>query len=469
MAAFFLAALLDWKSYLFSFKLMAKKQDKIVYIVSLGCAKNLVDSEVMCGSLVTHGFYIAESPEVANIYLVNTCGFIRDAKKESNDFIEEAVAWKKQAHGRIIVVTGCLAQRTPGVIQKSYPQVDLIAGLDDVPHLPELITAYLENAARHEVSRQLPTYLYTDETPRVALTPGAYAYVKVAEGCDHRCAYCAIPLIRGNQRSRSPESVERECRQLLQNGAHELDFIAQDTSRYGTDLTPQENLESLLRRCDRLDGDFWLRVLYTHPLHLTDGLLEVLGNSRHVVPYLDIPLQHISSNVLLGMRRGMDGDKTRELLAKIRRSYPQLSIRTTFLVGFPGETEKSFQELLEFVKEFRFDRLGVFAFSPEEGTPAAAMTEGMVPPEVAEQRKQTIMELQAAISLEKNKAMIGKRLRVLLETPRKSREWEGRTAADAPDVDQFVTIATKRKYTAPRFVEAVVEAADEYSLFASEV
>ncbi len=453
----------------FAVEYMVKKQDKIVYIVSLGCAKNLVDSEVMCGSLVTHGFYIAESPDVANIYLINTCGFIRDAKKESNDFIEEAVAWKSQARGRIIVVTGCLAQRSPEVIQNAYPQVDLIAGLDDVPRLPELIDLFLDKSMKHEVSQQLPTYLYTDETPRVSLTPEAYAYVKVAEGCDHRCAYCAIPLIRGNQRSRSPESVERESLQLLQNGAYELNFIAQDTSRYGTDLSPQENLEKLLRCCDKLDGDFWLRVLYTHPLHLTDGLLDVLGNSRHVVPYLDIPLQHISTNILQGMRRGMDGDKTRELLARIRRDYPQLSIRTTFLVGFPGETEENFQELLGFVKEFRFDRLGVFAFSPEEGTPAATMTEGIVPPEVAEQRKKSIMELQAGISLEKNKAMIGKTIRVLLETQLKSRQWEGRTAADAPDVDQFVTIATKRKYTAPRFVEAVVEAADEYSLVASEI
>ena len=303
----------------------------------------------------------------------------------------------------------------------------------------------------------------------MALTPESYAYVKVAEGCDHRCAYCAIPLIRGNQRSRTPESVERECLQLLNNGAHELNFIAQDTSRYGTDLTPQESLEALLRRCDRLDGDFWLRVLYTHPLHLTKGLLDTLASSRHVVPYLDIPLQHISSNILQGMRRGMDGDKTRGLLARIRRDYPQLAIRTTFLVGFPGETEENFQELLAFVKEFRFDRLGVFAFSPEEGTPAAAMTEGLVPPEVAEQRKAAIMELQATISLEKNKAMVGRRVRVLLETQLKSKLWQGRTAADAPEVDQLVKVTTKRKFAEPRFVEADIVASDEYSLVASEI
>ena len=448
---------------------MSKSKDKIVYLVSLGCAKNLVDSEVMCGTLVTHGFYIAESPEDANIYLINTCGFIRDAKEESYAYLDEAVMWKMYSEGRIIVVAGCLAQRAPMEIQERYPQVDLIAGLDDVPHLPELICACMEKAESHEVSPKLPTYLYTDETPRVALTPESYAYVKVAEGCDHRCAYCAIPLIRGNQRSRTPESVERECLQLLNNGARELNFIAQDTSRYGTDLKPQESLEALLRRCDRLDGDFWLRVLYTHPLHLTEGLLDVLANSRHVVPYLDIPLQHISSNILRSMKRGMDGDKTRELLSRIRRDYPQLAIRTTFLVGFPGETEENFQELLAFVKEFRFDRLGVFAFSPEEGTPAAAMTEGLVPPEVAEQRKATIMELQAAISLEKNKAMVGKRVRVLLETQLKSRQWEGRTAADAPEVDQLVKVTTKRKYAEPRFVETEVVSADEYSLAASEI
>ena len=448
---------------------MSKPQDKIVYLVSLGCAKNLVDSEVMCGSMVTHGFYIAESAEDANIYLINTCGFIRDAKEESYAYMDEAVAWKKRAKGRLIVVAGCLAQRAPLEIQTRYPQVDLIAGLDDVPYLPELICASLENSAKHEINQALPTYLYTDETPRVALTPESYAYVKVAEGCDHRCAYCAIPLIRGNQRSRTPESVERECIQLLNNGALELNFIAQDTSRYGTDLNPQTNLEELLRRCDRLDGDFWLRVLYTHPLHLTDGLLAALADSRHVAPYLDIPLQHISTPILQRMKRGMDGDKTRELLARIRRAHPQLAIRTTFLVGFPGETEEDFQELLAFVKEFRFDRLGAFAFSPEEGTPAAAMTEGIVPPEVAEERKAAIMELQAAISLEKNKAMVGKKVRLLLETQLKSRQWEGRTAADAPEVDQLVKITTKRKYAEPRFVEAEIVSADEYSLVASEI
>ena len=448
---------------------MVKGQDKIVYIVSLGCAKNLVDSEVMCGTLVTNGFYIAESPEDANIYLVNTCGFIRDAKEESYDFIRDAVAWKKRRPGRFVVVTGCLAQRASLEIQKAYPQVDILAGLDDVPNLPQLINAYLDHAEKHEIAKALPTYLYSDATPRVALTPQNYAYVKVAEGCDHRCAYCAIPLIRGNQRSRSPESVALEAKQLLANGALELNFIAQDTSRYGADLNPKANLEELLRRCDRLEGDFWLRVLYTHPLHLTDGLLDALANAKHIVPYLDIPLQHISTSVLQRMKRGMTGDQTRELLAKIRQNYPQLAIRTTFLVGFPGETEADFQELLAFVQEFKFDRLGVFAFSPEEGTPAASMTEGRVSPEVAETRKIELMNLQTSISLDKNRALLGKKCRILLETQLKSRQWEGRTFADAPDVDQFVTVTTKRKYPAPRFVEAVIEAADEFSLVASEV
>ena len=447
---------------------MAKKQDKIVYFVSLGCAKNLVDTEVMCGTMVTSGFYIAESPEDANIYLVNTCGFIRDAKEESHDCIREALAWKKKRPGRIVVVSGCLAQRAPLELQKAYPEVDILAGLDDVPHLPQIIGAYLDRAEKHAIRSALPTYLYTDATPRVSLTPQSYAYVKVAEGCDHRCAYCAIPLIRGNQRSRAPESVEQEARQLLANGVLELDFIAQDTSRYGAELNPKADLEGLLRRCDRLEGDFWLRVLYTHPLHLTDGLLDALANSTHVAPYLDIPLQHISTSILERMKRGMSGEKTRELLARIRRNHPQMAIRTTFLVGFPGETEADYQELLAFVKEFRFDRLGVFAFSPEAGTPAAEMTEGLVPPDLAEHRKKELMALQASISLEKNRALVGKRCRLLLETQLKPRQWEARTLADAPDVDQVVTVTTKQKYTSPRFVEAVIESADEYSLTATE-
>ena len=348
-----------------------------------------------------------------------------------------------------------------------FPQIDLIVGLNDVEHLPELIRKCEKEGRLQAAASALPTYLYTEESPRITLTPETFAYVKVAEGCDHRCSYCAIPLIRGKQRSRSIDSVMNECVQLLNQGAFELNLIAQDTSRYGSDL-PDANLEMLLRECDTLDADFWLRVLYTHPLHLTDGLLDILANGKHVVPYLDIPLQHISSHILQDMKRGMDGEHTRELLNGIRKRYPQMAIRTTFLVGYPGETEQDFQELLDFVRDFKFDRLGAFAFSPEEGTPAAAVTTGVVPSEVAEERRAILLEEQRKISLKNNEALVGKKMRVLLETQLSRRKWEGRSIADAPEVDQTVVVAMNREIYDPTFVNAIVKKAGDYGLEAME-
>ncbi|MBR6371934.1 MAG: 30S ribosomal protein S12 methylthiotransferase RimO, partial [Victivallales bacterium] len=368
-------------------------------------------------------------------------------------------------------VAGCLAQRELPTLKQKYPQVDIYMGLDDVPRIAEL----LKQAAPQEEPQQfsLPKYLYDHDTPRLMLTPSAYAYIKVAEGCDHRCAYCAIPMIRGAQRSRDLASVEAEAKQLLQGGSLELDFIAQDTSRYGVDLQPKQSLEALLRRCDAIDGDFWLRVLYTHPLHLTEGLVDVLANSKHVVPYLDIPLQHIATNVLRRMNRAMDGDKVRELLAGIRAKRPDMTIRTTFLVGFPGETEEDFQELLDYVKTFRFDRLGVFVFSPEAGTPAYEMKEGIVPEEVARERAEQIMLAQREISLAKNRSLIGTKAKVLLEElvsdSKRGQLWHGRTAGDAPEVDQTVTVKCKAKHNGPCFVEANVTAAKHYELEAEEI
>lgn len=439
---------------------------KAVFIISLGCAKNLVDSEVMCGSLATGGFYLAEDEKYADICLINTCGFIRDAREESFEQIEWAVKWKGKSK-RMIVVAGCLAQRSPEMLMERFPEIDLIVGLNDVERLPELIRKCEKDGLQQTVEPALPTYLYTENSPRITLTPETFAYIKVAEGCDHRCSYCAIPMIRGNQRSRSIDSVLNECVQLLNQGVFELNLIAQDTSRYGSDL-PDANLEKLLRECDTLDADFWLRVLYTHPLHLTDGLLDILANGRHVVPYLDIPLQHISSHILHDMRRGMDGEHTRELLLGIRKRYPQMAIRTTFLVGYPGETEQDFQELLDFVREFRFDRLGAFAFSPEEGTPAAAVTTGLVPPEVAEERRRILFELQRGISKKHNESLVGKKVRVLLETQLSDRKWMGRSISDAPEVDQVVTVTTNREIFDPAFVNVVLKKAGDYGLEGTE-
>ncbi len=452
------------------------EKDIIVYVRSLGCAKNLVDTEVMCGALSADRCFLTDDVRIANVYLVNTCGFIRDAKTESHECIGEAVKWKRGRHGRMVVVAGCLVHRELDELKKKYPAVDVFMSLDDVPRIATLIREARKSGCMVGPDKiSLPTYLYNENEPRLLLTPSSYAYIKVAEGCDHRCAYCAIPMIRGNQRSRTAESVEKELRQLVEGGTKEIDLIAQDTSRYGVDLGRGNNLEALLRRCDAIEGDFWLRVLYTHPLHLTEGLVDVLANSRHVVPYLDIPLQHISTGVLRSMRRGMDGDKVRELLDGIRKVRPDMVIRTTFLVGFPGETDDDFLELLDYVKSFEFDRLGVFAFSPEVGTEAYGMKDGLVPAEVASERLEKIMLAQRDISLAKNKKQVGTTVKLLLDEPisipkrGKGGVWYARTMGDAPEVDQVVTVNCTRRYDAPCFVEAKISSASHYELVANEI
>lgn len=444
----------------------------VVNVVSLGCAKNLVDTEVMCGAIASSGMYLSESPDDANVCLINTCSFIKDARDEAEEAIRTALKWKRAGRGakRLVVVAGCLPQRFPAETARQFPGIDLLLGLDDVPHAAELIQAAFAGKARHEVDTRMPTYLYDHTTPRLTVTPPAYAYLKIAEGCDHRCAFCAIPTFRGNQRSRSISSVVTECRQLLDQGARELNLIAQDTSRYGLDRNDQANIVKLLKECDTLDGDFWLRILYTHPLHTSDELLDVLAHSRHVVPYLDMPIQHLSTHVLQDMRRGMTGPQLRERLTAIRHNFPQLTFRTTVLVGFPGETEDDFKELSDFLAEFKFDRLGAFAFSPEDGTPAQKLDLPVPPAEIAAQRRDLILALQAEISTAKNRQLLNSTQRVLLEEQLDDTTWLARTAADAPEVDQQVTVKTKRrKNTQPRFANVKITRSYEYDLEATEI
>ena len=446
----------------------------IAYIVSLGCAKNLVDTEVMCGALVANGCLIAEKENDANVMLINTCSFILDARKEAQETIEAALKWKRRARKshRMVVVAGCLVQRNPQETKERFPDVDLFIGLDDVPNAAKLIMAAFDKPETPQPlpKEGLPTYLYDHTAPRLTVTPEAFAYVKIAEGCDHRCAFCAIPTFRGRQRSRQPESVVEECKQLLAQGVKEINFIAQDSSRYGTDHANGDCLAKLLQKCDELEGDFWLRVLYTHPLYVTDELFQTLAHSRHVVPYLDMPIQHVATSVLQGMRRGMTGPQTQELLRHIRKDFPELTLRTTVLVGFPGETEQDFQELLDFITEFHFDRLGAFAFSPEANTPAAEMKDGLVPPKIAEKRKQLILETQRGISFKRNNALIGKDIRVLLEQEEAAGQWLARSVADAPDVDDVIHVFVKnRKSDRPRFTTVRITNASDYECEGKEV
>ncbi|MGN0867113.1 MAG: 30S ribosomal protein S12 methylthiotransferase RimO [Oligosphaeraceae bacterium] len=449
----------------------------VVHVVALGCAKNLVDAEVMCGTMAAHGIYLTDDPEEAHVFLINTCGFIQSARDEAEHAIKEALSWKKKGMRkgllRLVVVGGCLAQRSAPEYAVKYPAVDCWMGVDSAPRVHELLAELVaaretdaQTAPRMAVTTATPQWLYDENTPRIQSTPDTYAYVKIAEGCNHRCAFCAIPGIRGNLRSRSPESVLAECRQFLAAGVRELNLIAQDSTAYGLDLAPRATLASLLRQIDALPGDFWVRVLYTHPLHLTEEFLEILGNSRHVVPYLDVPLQHIHTPILKSMRRGLDGEKTRKLLEGIRAKYPRMTIRTTVMTGYPGETPDAFQELLDFVRDFQFDRLGAFAFSPEPGTPAYDIQEGKVPRKTAEARRDKLLALQKSISAARNRALLGTTMPVLLEESLGRRKWLARSQGDAPEVDQTVVVEAPAGVALREgaFLNVKIHRASEYDL-----
>ncbi len=474
-----------------------EQENLVVYVVALGCAKNLVDAEVMCGTMAANGIFLTDDPEEAHVTLINTCGFIQSARDEAEGAIRDALQWKRKGLRkglpRWIVVGGCLAQRSAPEYAKKYPGVDLWMGVDAAPKIHQLLETLIakepvpaivpkKDAAPEpapadapkpilDIPTPTPVWLYDENTPRIQTTPDSYAYVKIAEGCNHRCAFCAIPGIRGNLRSRSLESIVTECKQFLQSGVKELNLIAQDTTAYGRDLKPQVTLVDLLKKLDELPGEFWVRILYTHPVHITPEFLEILGNSKHVVPYLDVPLQHIDTPILKSMRRRIDEAGTRELLKTIREKYPQITIRTTVMTGYPGETPESYQKLLDFVKEFSFDRLGAFAFSPEPGTPAYEIKEGLVPVKVAEKRRDEILALQKKISLKRNLAMMGKELVVLIEERLDKRLWQGRTTGDAPEVDQTVIVEAPPKCVLKEntFVTVKVNRASDYDLGAVPV
>lgn len=438
-----------------------------ICVVSLGCPKNLVDTEVMCGALASAGFQLTADREAADLLLINTCSFIKDARSEADDEILQALRWKRRHRAqRKVAVAGCLPQRAPAETAQAYPDVDLFLGLDDVPQAAALVRGLLgaDPGDRKVPTGHLPTYLYDHTAPRLTLTPASYAYLKIAEGCDHRCAYCSIPAIRGRQRSRPVASVLEECRQLLGQGARELNLIAQDTSRYGLDRDDGAGLGELVRQIDALPGEFWVRVLYTHPRYVTEPLLDALAASAHVVPYLDIPLQHISDHLLKAMRRGLGGRATRILMERLRERWPGVALRTTFLVGFPGETEADFEELLQYVTEFRFDRLGVFAYSPEAGTPAAEITEGVVPPALAAARHEALMARQQEIAAAANRALIGRVLRVITDREEHPGRYLGRTAADAPDIDNVVHFRGPRGGIDGHFATVRIDRASAYDL-----
>ena len=401
-------------------------------MVSLGCEKNRVDAEMMMAALEQAGYELKDDAALADVAIVNTCGFIEDAKKESIEEILELARLKKEGRIRALVVTGCMAERYREEVRREIPEADAVCGIGANGDIAAVVAQALagEHPERFPEKCLLPL-----EGRRVRSTPSYFAYLKIAEGCDNRCSYCAIPMIRGGYRSRTMESIVQEAEQLAAEGAKELILIAQDTTRYGKDLYGRYALPELLRRLCAVEGPRWIRLLYCYPEAITDELLDVMASEKKIVKYMDLPLQHCSQPVLRAMRRAGSRQELTALLRKLRQRIPGLVLRTTMITGFPGETEEDFEELCQFAKEMRFERLGCFAYSQEEGTPAGAM-ENQVDPEVRQERRNILMEQQMNIMQEWGESRVGQTVEVLVEGfDRYAECWFGRSAADAPDVD----------------------------------
>jgi len=441
-----------------------------VGVISLGCAKNLVDTEVALGHLVAAGAVITTDERQADVLVVNTCGFIEAAREESLGEIQAALRLKQEGSCRHVIVAGCLVQRWPERLARDLPEVDAWAGVGDPAEIARCIGRVVGGQTVPGARCDLG-YLYDHRTPRLRSTPRWTAWVKIAEGCDHRCAFCVIPRIRGRYRSRTIESVVAEVRDLESEGVREVNLIAQDTTRFGRDLPGADGpqLARLLRTLATQTEVEWIRLLYCFPDRLTDEVIGVLAEYPRVVPYIDLPLQHASRRVLRAMRRPGDAERYAELLAKVRDRVPGVAIRTAFIVGFPGATEDDCARLRAFVAAQRFDRLFVFQYSPEEGTDAAGMPDA-VPPEVAEERFHDLMALQARISLERNEARVGSEVTVLCERrvagPQGTEVAVGRSEVDAPEVDHEVHVLGTEAEPG-QFVRARVARAFEYQLVAT--
>ena len=420
-----------------------------VGLVNLGCPKNQVDAEVMLASLLRAGYELSADAKDADVAIVNTCGFIDAAKRESIGEILSLAERKAGGHVKAIVVTGCLAERYRDQILRELPEVDAVAGIGADGE----IAAVVERALRGE-----KTEIFPEKTrlplcgERRLLTPRHTAYLKIAEGCDNRCSSCAIPAIRGNYRSRAMEGIEREARALVSGGAKELVLVAQDTSRYGIDRYGKLMLPGLLRRLCRIGGIEWIRVLYAYPDSITDELLGTVAQEEKIVKYLDLPLQHCSARILKAMRRAGDRGSLTALIRKIREAVPGIALRTTLIAGFPGETEREFEELCGFVRENRFERLGCFAYSREEGTAAAELPH-QIEEDERRRRAQLVAEIQMGIMLEQNEALRGRTLRVLTEGfDREEGLCWGRSYADAPEIDGRVWFSAAERPQPGRFV-----------------
>lgn len=424
---------------------MMRMKDTMAYsvgMVSLGCVKNQVDGEMIMASLKNAGYEVKDDAALADVALINTCGFIQDAKQESIEEILELAKLKKEGRIKAIIVTGCLAERYQAEVIKELPEVGAVVGIGGNKNIADVVRDVLEGKK---------TSLFPPKTDlplcgeRILTTPSYFAYLKIAEGCDNRCTYCAIPLIRGGYRSRTMESILEEAETLVKDGAKELILVAQDTSRYGKDLYGRLMLPELLDELCKLDGLRWIRLLYCYPDFITEELMDTIARQDKVVNYIDLPLQHCNGRVLKAMNRRGNREELLALIRRMREKIPNLVLRTTLITGFPGETEEEFSELAEFVKEVRFERLGCFAYSQEEGTPAALLPD-QLEEDVKRHRMEIIMEQQMRIMEEYEESQVGKTLQVLTEGfDRYAECFFGRSYADSPDIDGKVFFTTKGK------------------------
>ena len=447
-----------------------------VGMISLGCAKNLVDSEIMLGHLRQASMELTTDAAEADVLIVNTCSFIDSAKEESIDAIFEAHrkrGMSRRREGQKLIVAGCMSQRFASELAGQMPEADAFVGLDQITEIAPIVQKLLnQDAERNGTPNYVtphPTYIPDYNTPRFRLTPPHYAYLKIAEGCNHPCSFCVIPQMRGRHRSRTIDSVVREARALVQEGVRELILISQDTTYFGMDrweekAGPRQPVDSnrgdsliqLLEELDAIDGEFWVRILYTHPAHWSDELIRTIGQSRKIARYIDIPLQHIHPHMLEQMRRQTSSEYIEDLILRMRAGIETLTLRTTFIVGFPGETEEHFEYLLDFMERTRFERLGVFQYSQEEGSRAAKM-EGQVDSAVRKRRWSRAMKLQQKLAREMADAQVGKTLRVLTDGG-----CSARSQADAPEVDGRVIL--KEEHPAGEFIDVTIGSHQVYDL-----
>lgn len=443
-----------------------------VSFVSLGCDKNTVDSEIMLERLLENGYELVKDDALAEVIIINTCGFIQSAQEESIETILEMAAYKDTGCCKKLVVTGCLAQRFAKEIGEDLPEVDAVVGTGSYEEIVEVLDELLGSDQKIVRLGALPERDLGYQK-RLLSTTGYYEYIKIAEGCDNFCTYCTIPSIRGRYRSRKAEDIIREVRDLAEQGVTELMVVAQDITKYGKDLDEDIDLSDLLYMLCRVEGIHWIRLLYCYPEDITDKLIQTMASEEKILPYIDMPIQHCADSVLKRMNRKHSKAILKQVMAKLRDAMPEVCIRTTLITGFPGETEEEFKEMCDFVREAGFDRLGVFTYSQEEGTPAARMKD-QVPEEEKERRRDVLMQMQQQVSREISESLIGSELEVIVEGEIPDAVEEGyvystRSYRDAPDIDGFVFVTTEEPHQSGDYIRCRISGAYEYDLIGEEI